>query len=126
MAQVYDIDLLGTITPQGQIKELFDKEAIENSIVVWLTSYNTDVIRSPGKGGYLVYFLSKQMSDSVADDIRDSIIDGLNQDFNIYVQLKSLTVAPDYEQKIWQIDLEAYVPDIQDFVSVSASIKNLV
>lgn len=124
--EVYDIDALGTITSQGQIKEVFDKEAIENSIIMWLTSYNTDCIRNPGRGGYLVHFLQKPMSETNKDDIRDSIVDGLYQDYELLVDLKSIDVIPNYNEKYWEINIEAFITEINDFVSVSALIKNLV
>lgn len=126
MVQIYDIDILGELNSQGQIKELYNKEAIENSIKLWLTSFNTDSIRFPGRGGYLVYFLYKPMSDSSKEEIRDSIIDGLNQDYDLSVDLKSISVIPDYENKIWNIYVDAYIKEIQEFVSVSASVKNFV
>jgi hypothetical protein len=123
---IYDFDLFGTIDENGKIKELYNKEAVENSILIWLTSYNTDIIRNPGNGGYLTQFLHKQMSEQIRRDIYESLIDGFNQDFNLVVILNDLQVIPDYENKTWKINIEAYIPEIKDSITVSALVRNLI
>lgn len=123
---IYDIDILGTIDNQGNIKELYNKEAVENSILVWLTSYNTDVIRNPGSGGYLTSYLSKPMSPENQQYIYQSLIDGFNQDYNLQVKILAIKINPDYVNKTWAIYIEAYVTEIKDTVTVSAIINNLV
>ena len=123
---VYDLDILGSLDSNGQVKELYDKEAIENSIIVWITSYNTDILRNPGRGGYLTSYLSKPMSDTVQALMREALIDGFNQDYNLVLQLKQLIITPDYENKTWNIFVEAYIPDIKDTVQASTTLNNLV
>ena len=122
----YDVDILGEVDGQGQIKELHGKEAVENSIIMWLTSFSTDTLRNPTSGGYLVNHLYKPMSESNQESIYDAIIDGFNQDYELAVQLITLSVVPDYENKLWLIDIYAYIPQIKDTVSVSTTIKNFI
>jgi len=123
---VYDLNILGEVDNNGQIIELYDKEAVENSIIVWLTSYQTDILRNPGRGGYLTRFLNRPMSEDNRKNMLDALIDGFNQDFNLVLQLKSLSIDPDYEGKIWNIYIEAYIPDIKDTIFVVTALRNLV
>ena len=123
---VYDLNILGEVDEKGQIIELYNKEAVENSIIVWLTSYQTDILRNPGRGGYLTRYLSRPMSDDNKQSMFDSLIDGFNQDFNIVLKLISLRIDADYENKIWNIYVEAYIPDIKDTIFVTTALRNLV
>lgn len=123
---VYDLNLFGNIDENGQIEEFYDKKAVENSIIVWLTSYYTDCIRRPNKGGYLTRLLYKPMSEKNTTEIKQVLIDGLEKDYELEVTLQELKVEPDFANKIWNIFIKVYIPEIKDNVEVSVSLKNQV
>lgn len=121
-----DTDIRGLIDNSGNLVTLTGTEAIKNSIIVWLTSFRNDILRSPGKGGYLTQHLYKPMSEYNRDLIRDSIIDGLYQDYFPSVRINSIQVVPEYEKKEWTIYLDIYVSEIKEEVTMSTTVKNFV
>lgn len=121
-----DTDIRGLIDHSGNLVTLTGTEAIKNSIIVWLTSFRNDILRSPGKGGYLTQHLYKPMSEYNRDLIRDSIMDGLYQDYFPSVRVNSIQVVPDYEKKEWTIYLDVYVSEIKEEVTMSTTVKNFV
>lgn len=123
---VYDLNLFGNIDENGQIEEFYDKKAVENSIVAWLTSYYNDCIRRPNKGGYLTRLLYKPMSEKNITEIKQVLIDGLEKDYELEVTLQELKVEPDFANKIWNIFIKVYIPEIKDNAEVSVSLKNQV
>lgn len=125
MEQFYDVSIKGELDNEGRLKELWGVDAIKNAIITWLTSYNTDFIRNPTKGGYLTSNLYKDMSDSTQEDIYDAIVDGFNQEFN-FVNLLNLQVVPNFEGKFWSIYVEVYIPFLDTSINFSENIRNLL
>lgn len=124
--KIYDIDLLGQLDENGQIIQLYGKDAVENSIKSWLTSFTTDFIRNPGNGGYLTKFLYKKMSEDNRQNIIDALVDGFNQDYIPKAKLQQIIVDPDYENRTWNISLLVYIPEIKDSIYTTAIIRNFV
>jgi hypothetical protein len=123
---VYDLSVFGEVDANGQIEEFYDKKAVENSIIVWLTSYNTDCIRRPNKGGFLTRLLYRPMSEKNITELKEVLIDGLEKDYELEVKLEDLKVEPDFVNKIWNIYIKVYIPEIKDNAEVSVSLKNQV
>lgn len=125
MRNIYDVSLLGELDENGKLKEIWDSDAIKNAIISWLTSYNSDFLRAPNKGGYLTNWLYKPMSDSTVEVMRDSIEDGFDQEFN-FVDLVNLDIKPNYENNYWEIYIEVYIPFLDDKTDLTVSVKNLI
>jgi hypothetical protein len=121
-----DTDIRGLIDNSGNLTTLTGIDAIKNSVITWLTSFRNDIIRSPGKGGYLTQHLYKPMSEYNRQLIQDSIVDGLYQDYFPTVRINSIQVSPDYEKKEWTIFLDIYVSEIKEEVTMSTTVKNFV
>jgi len=121
-----DTDIRGLIDSNGNLVTLRGEDAIKNSIISWLTSFRNDILRSPGKGGYLTQHLYKPMSEYNRNLIRDSITDGIYQDYFPRVRLLSLKVEPNYEKKEWNIFLNVYVKEIKQEVSLTTTVKNFI
>jgi hypothetical protein len=124
--EIFDYDLVGKSNEKGQLIVYTGKEAIANSIIMWLTSFRNDKLRNPYVGGYITQHLFKPMSTQVKRDLLEAITDGINQDYTPSVTLKSLQVIPDYENKQWTIYLIVYSPLIKEDVPVTAVLKNFV
>ena len=122
----YDLSLFGEMDANGQIEEFYDKKAVENSIIVWLTSYYTDCIRRPNRGGYVTRLLYRPMSEKNITELKEVLIDGFEKDYELEVELKELKVEPDFVNKIWNIYIKVYIPEIKDNAEVSVNLKNQV
>lgn len=125
MEQFYDVGIKGELDDEGRLKELWGSEAVKNAIITWLTSYRTDYLRNPNKGGYLTTHLYKEMSSNTQEDMYDSIVDGFNQEFD-FVDLINLQVVPDYENNFWSIYVQVYIPFLDSTVEINENIKNLI
>lgn len=125
-SQIYDSDLIGSINVNGKVKELWNKDALDNAIKLWIISSNGELYRNPKKGGYVVPYLSKPMSDDTRDMITFQIKRGLEEDFVPYFIVSTVDVKPNYENKRWDIYIEGYSPNYKEFTQLNISIKNLV
>ena len=123
---IYDTDLQGKVDSSGMIAQYFGKEAVQNSIVLWLTSFKEDIIRNSGRGGYVTQYLYKPMSPQNRINIIESIVDGFNNDYVPAAKLQSIKVTPDCENNQWIIDLVVYVSVLKESVPVTSVINNLV
>jgi hypothetical protein len=126
LTQVFDTDIRGTLDSNGRITTYRGKQAVENSIVMWLTSFPTDAIRGGRNGGYLVNFLMQPMSEENRQNIVRALQDGFEQDFTPYVNVSTIVVTPMYDTKTWEITVEGYIPEIKDSITSTSLIRNLV
>ena len=125
LADITDYDLNGGFDSAGNIKIVIGDKAVTNAILIWLSSSDNDFPRYSGRGGFLVRWLMKPMSDNRADDIETSIKTGVKRDFDPPLILTQLNITPDYEKKRWLIYMEGYSPAYKENFSLSTAIKNL-
>ena len=119
----YDIGLSG-VDQNGNLDEIFDKDAFINSLRLWLVSKSNEIIRSPGKGGIIFYWLLKPMNEVSENDIIFSIRDGAEIDFVPAIEVSNIQVTPDYTNKTWRIQFEVYSPTLKIKVSLDETIRN--
>lgn len=122
----YDISLFGKRTNTGSIEELWDEEALANSVVLWLSSNRGDYIRKPWKGGYVLPHLTKPMSEEIRRDLANAIIQGLQEDYDKIIKVESIAIQADYINKTWTITINAYSLDIKKIFEISTILKNLI
>ncbi len=123
---IYDISYKGTIGLSGEVEQLWGVDALNNAVRMWLASFSGEIVRQPGKGGYLMKWLMKPMNELSIDRIRMGIRNGLNQDFTPFLEILSLEVVPDYEHRYWIIILSVYSNDLKIRTDISVNIKNRV
>ena len=121
---VYDHALEGGVDQKGTITQFSGSRALENSIKMWILSFRGEVIRVPGRGGYVIPHLMKPMTDERTEDIRLSIIDGIAQDFTPQLRLLRLNVVPDYVNRIYNISMVVFAPALKTDVSVDVSLRS--
>lgn len=124
--QAFDYNVIGGLDTEGNIKTLTGKEAVINSLKVWLLSKTNDYIRKPGKGGYLYNWLCKPMSENVQRRIISSLRIGLDQDFYPRLIVKSLQVIPNYEKRYWTIIITGYVPSAKETIDFEQNFSSIV
>lgn len=120
---IFDHDLEGTILPNGTIKQLWEKDALTNSLKMWITSRRGDVVREPERGGYLYSWLTKPLREEEIDNIEMAIRNGIEQDFQPFLRIIALQVTPNYEGRYWEIYLETYSPYLALRSTVNEKIK---
>lgn len=106
----FDCYLYGGLNSQGQIKEVYDIEAIKNAIILWLGSFKGEYVNNPTAGGYLTYHLAKPMNNERTEMIRLSILQGFKTDFFPSLIVTSINVEPDYKNRFYDIEVTGYSP----------------
>jgi hypothetical protein len=120
---VFDYDYLGLTNSQGEIRTLWQEEALSQSIKLWIASFKGDAIRNPRRGGYVTRWLMKPMNTVDVDEIDMVIRNGIYEDFNPYLQILNLEIKPNYSQRYWEISLTVYSPDLKVSTEVTEKIK---
>jgi hypothetical protein len=123
---LYDFDYRGGLDTKGAMREVWNEQALNNSIKMWLASYGNEIIRRPGSGGYFTALVMTPMSQVDVDNVISTIRLGLVADFRPFLKINRLEVRPDYKNKIWEVYLEVYSPDLGIYTEVSEKIKNQV
>jgi hypothetical protein len=103
---IFDHDMEGNIDPDGSIRQYWEKDALTQSLKMWIASYKGECLRSPNRGGYISRWLLKPMNDSTIDLIKMAIRDGIAQDFDPPLEILELTVEPNYTNRYWRIYLK--------------------
>ena len=122
---LYDHDLKGGINDNGEINQIWEKDALNNAIKLWIASFKGEMIRRPNRGGYITRWLLKPMQSTDIDQIKMALRDGLEQDFVPYLEILDLSIIPDYENRQWKFYMEVYAPDLKIKTIISERIKSL-
>lgn len=123
---IFDYDLLGRIDANGGIHQVWEGDALSNSIKMWIASYRGEIIREPNRGGYLLQWLTKPMNPAFEDHVSMAIRNGFEQDFKPYLQIQYLTVTANMEKRRWDIYMEVFAPSLNLKTTVDAKIQNTV
>lgn len=119
----YSID--AELTSTGALKILEGKQAIENALKLWISSFKGEIIRDPSKGGYITRWLMKPISESTRMSIKRAILDGFTDEFYPVLIPSVIEVIPNYEREYWEIHIEAYSPTFRETINVIENIRKL-
>lgn len=122
--QFRDYYLYGGLNSEGQIREVYDMEAIKNALVLWMGSKRGEYVNNPSSGGFLYYHLQKPMSEERTEQIKLSLLQGLKKDFYPSLIITNISVQPDYENKYYQIEVSGYSPTVGTYFSVGENFRN--
>lgn len=106
MAILHDIDFYLNTDKKGNPIEHIEEDAIKNALLVWLTSAKGDIIENPQIGGLLDESVFKKMTPGKAQALEFKIKNAINNQFFPAVQLISVNVIPNYEDRLWEINIE--------------------
>jgi hypothetical protein len=120
---VYDVDYRGRMNDNGGLRYLWGEDALNQAIKLWIASFQGEIVRQPGRGGYITYWILQPMNDDNAERVQMSIQDGFYQDFTPYLEIQTLKVAPNYEQRYWHIYMEVYSNTLKLSTTVDEKIK---
>lgn len=122
---LHDHDLDGGIDSAGIIKQNYDREAVENAVKLWLLSYQGDFVANPNKGGILIPFITKPMTDTRAESMKESVITYIGEDFQGDLVVLDLQILPNYEKRYWTINMTGYSNSFQVGFSFTEKVRNL-
>jgi hypothetical protein len=112
MTQIFqDIDIFGSENYSGSAKEYFDRDAVKNSITLWLMMKKGEYIYNPSEGGTLDTSLFKNMTGDFEEIIRFEI----ESDFQIY-----------FEEIVELIDIQIKSNRTQRYTEVHVIYKDLI
>lgn len=123
---IFDYDILGTQNIGDTTIELWNKDALNNAIKIWMTLFQGEIVRQPTVGGYLTTWIVKPMTEDNTDEIRESLIFGLENGFNPALKVQEISVKPDFQNRKWIIDVTVFSPDLKIQSELNLEIKNLV
>ena len=123
----YAVDFAASGKPdiQGNIPVLKGLDALNNAIKLWLGSFRGERLYQPRKGGPLIPYLMKPMSDEITHDMRTAIREGLKNDFVPSVRVTRCDVDPDYENNRYVVNIVGYCPSLNSDVRYSDTINSL-
>jgi hypothetical protein len=120
-----DYSMDADVDSEGILKVLSGKEAVENALRQWITSFRGEYMRNPQKGGYVTYWLLKPLNDDTGRAIKEAILEGIYEDFTPQVVVSSLSVVPNYTNMSWEITLEAYSPVVKEPINIYEELRHL-
>jgi len=120
-----DYSMDAEVDTEGVLVVLSGKEAVENALRQWITSFRGEYIRNPQKGGYVTYWLLKPLNDDTQRAIKEAILEGIYEDFTPQIVVKNLTVVPNYTNLSWEISLEAYSPTVKESINIYEELRHL-
>lgn len=122
---LFDYDSRGGFDSNGNIRKLYNEEALRNSIAMWLGSLTGEVVRYPAWGGFLMDMMYQPMREDDIDEYRMSIFDGFEQNFTPFSEISDLRIVPNFQERTWEVDMLIYTPTFNYELNFSASIVNL-
>lgn len=122
--QYFDYFITGQINSKGEIKSVFDSDAIENALLIWLCSKPNEYINNPNYGGWLYLHLCKPMNENRTLLIQHAIIQGLDKDFYPALTITQVDVIPDFINRHYLIQVFGYCNAIGSTFSISNKFRN--
>jgi hypothetical protein len=125
MSYAVDFAATGKADIQGNIPVLRDLDALNNAIKLWFGSFRGERLYNPRKGGPIIGYLLKPMSENVANDMKTVIREGLKNDFVPSVKVSRCEVDANFEHSQYIINLVGFCPALNSDVHYSDTINSL-
>ena len=121
----YDYPFYKKVNKNGSIADITNSDALAQAVKIWLVSKRNEKIRSRS-GGIMYPYLGKMMDETRASDIKNRIIQGLQEEFNPPLTPVQIDVIPNYDKERWEISIVAYNADLSVGVNTKATITNSI
>lgn len=116
-----DMDSRLSITREGNVKVVYDEDAIIQSIKTILTTITGERVRNP-IGSSLVQYLFRQMTPDTADDIRRLIRRNITQ-YEPRVTLNRVQVTPLYDQNRYELVIDLLINEIDRRITFRQNLR---
>lgn len=118
----YDSEFLET----GELKTVEGYEAVQNALILWLYSLRGERIRMPSWGGYVTRWLFKPLTADTAENLQFCLTIGLREEFTPKLNIKTVSVIPDFENDSWIIEIDASLASTSESIHVIENIRRIV
>jgi hypothetical protein len=110
MSSYHDLDLYGRDNANGSPIVYYGVDAIKNALNQWINSKRGDYLMSPAEGGALDVFQFKALTADNIFKLRLQLLTALTNQFAPAINIDSIEVTPDYENRMTQIDIIYTIP----------------
>ena len=120
-----DIDLYGRENTDGTAMEHLGDEAIKMALIVWLTSKKGEFVLNPEEGGILDVSLFKNLSTNKIPELTFKIKNAINNRFYPSIILEFISIEPNYEYRLWVINIAFRTSEARSLQEVQIYTKDL-
>ena len=110
-----------SITDSGNVKVLYDKDVIIQSIKHIMTTVSGERVRS-SFGGSLVGLLFQPMDEDLVFEIRRILTDAILK-FEPRVGITQISVYPNYDGNYYDIRFDLFIKDINEVLQYDAKLR---
>lgn len=121
---LFDYDYRGQFDLNGNLKKVYNRDAVINGLAMWFSSLSGEMVRLPAWGGWLTDLIFKPMKEEDAQLYSALILDGFEQNFRPYAKVSNLSLTPNFAERMWEIDMFVYVPEYDYSFSFSGQLEN--
>lgn len=102
---IFDYSYKGGLDPQGRITQLWQEDALKNSIRLWIGSFEGDLIGQPYRGGKVMRYLLKPMSQVNLKQFSGALKKSFNDEFGGFAKIESLNITPQFNERRWEVSM---------------------
>jgi phage baseplate assembly protein W len=117
-----DFDSHLTIDDNGNVKVLYDEDAIIQSIRHIMATVSGERVRND-IGGSLIRLLFQPIDDELTEDIRDILIDSITK-YEDRVIIEAISVEPLYDLNAYNIQMRFYIRELNKNVSYQTALRS--
>lgn len=118
-----DYPIIKETKGNGELKTYRNSDALAQAIKIWLSSSNGEKIRTRS-GGILIPYIGKLLNMENANDMKNAIVFGLQNDFNPPIEVVNISVIPNVEKRRWEIEIIGYNPTLAIGVNTRVIVSN--
>lgn len=119
---IFDYSYKGGLDSQGRIDEMWQEEALKNSVRLWIGSFAGDIIGQPNRGGQVMKYLLRPMSQVSIKQFDGALRKSFSEEFGGFAKIQSLQVTPMEEERMWKINMSItsyplkLITEIEDYL----------
>lgn len=118
-----DVDKGMHVDVSGNVKIIYDVDVIIQSLKMIIGAFSGEYVRSP-IGSRIVQYVGRNMSYSVAEDIRDEIVSMISE-FEPRVEIMGVLTEPNYDLNRYEIQINLRVRSLGENISYRTNIRSL-
>lgn len=110
---LYDYYIDGGFDTNGQVTKVYNEEALNQAISIWLRLKRGEMLYKPTLGGYTYTFITKTLSEDGRLALKDALIVGIENDFTPKLNILELTVDINDADKAYEVFLKVQTKDLK-------------
>ena len=122
---IFDFDLLGGTTDDGQPIIYSEKDAITNALELWLSSSKGEYLKNPAEGGIVDTAIFKVMRHSSLEMIAFKIQNSFTLFWGGILELNKINVSPNYQDRYLEITLETTIIESEEDIAVTVFVGDV-